>query len=193
MRDMIQRRTLLSALPVLLAAACARAQATPQPAAKAGDMTGMGGATLTELTGGPGKVAWLILTGTVRLSAANANVRPAGLKRAIMLGRDGTSARIFDIWKIGDQAAIAGPSVTRGRSESEAGPNDAGTDGVWLSRSFSHPALQAPIEQSRLSRAGARVMAIDATQIWLVEGGLAPTAPILTGAVSAAFEAWRDS
>jgi hypothetical protein len=191
MTNMIQRRALLSAFPVLFAAACARAQATPQPAAKAGDMTGMSGATLVELTGGPGQVAWLTMTGTVRLTAENANVRPASLKRAIMLSRDGTSARIFDVWQIGDQAAVAGPSVTKGTSRSETGPNDNGTDSVWLNRSFTHAALQAPIETSRLSRTGARVIAVDATQIWLVEGGVDANVPALMGPILAAFDAWR--
>jgi hypothetical protein len=191
MSDMIKRRTLLSAFPFMFAAACARAQASQQPLANAGDMSGVGGGTLVELTGGVGKVVWLTFAGIVRLTAANANVRPATLKRAIMLGADGTSARIFDIWQIGELAPVAASSVSQGTGQSETGPNDAGIDSVWLSRSFMHAALLAPVENSRLSRTGARVMAIDATQIWLVEGGIATTAPTLTGATLAAFDAWR--
>lgn len=188
---MIKRRTLLSALPFLFAAACARANASQTPAAKTGDMSGMSGDTLAQLTGGVGKIAWLSLAGTVRLTADNANVRAATLKRAIMLGADGTTARIFDIWQIGNETAIVGPSVTGGTGQSEAGPNDAGTDSVWLVRSFAHPAFHAPIETSRLASTGARVIAIDATQIWAVEGGVVATAPALTGAALAAFDAWR--
>lgn len=191
MSDMIKRRTLLSALPFMFAAACARAQPSQTPATNAGDMTGMSGQTLTELTGGAGKIAWLVMTGTVRLSAANANVRPATLQRAIMLNGDGRSAHLFDIWQIGTDAAVVGASVTTGAGQSQTGPNDAGTDSVWIDRSFAHTALQSPIEVSRLSRVRARVMAIDATQIWLVEGGIAGTAPVLSGTDLAAFEAWR--
>lgn len=191
MSDMIQRRTLLSALPFMLAAACARAQGSPQPVASAGDIAGMSGTSLSELTGGIGKIAWLLLEGTVRLSAANANVRPATLRRAIMLNTDGVSARIFDIWQMGADAASYGPSVTSGTNQSQTGPNDAGADSVWLIRSFAHPALQGPIEHSRLAQSGARVMVVDATQIWLLEGGIAPNAPVLSGAALNEFEAWR--
>jgi hypothetical protein len=191
MSDMIQRRTLLSALPFILAAACARAQGSPQPDVQAGDMSGMSGQTKTDLTGGVGKVAWLAMAGTVRLTAGNANVRPATLKRAIKLNADGTSARLFDIWQIAGFPASAGASLTLGAGQSDTGPNDAGTDSVWIDRSFTHAAMQRPVELSRLSREGARVMAIDATQIWLVEGGIAATAPVLNGADLAAFEAWQ--
>ncbi len=191
MIDMIKRRTLLAALPLLFASACARAQGSQQSSAKTSDMPAMSGQALSELTGGAGKIVWLALVGTVRLSAGNANVRPATLKRALKLNSDGTSAQLFDIWQIGAEAAVTGPSVTSGASQSATGPNDAGVDSVWLDRAFSHTALRAPIEISRLSRANARVIAIDATQIWLLEGGLSANSPALTGADLAAFDAWR--
>lgn len=191
MRDMIQRRTLLSTLTFAFIAACARAQASQQPATKAADMSGMQGSTLTDLVGGVGKVAWLTLTGTVRLVTANANVRPAILHRALMLSADGTSARIFDIWQVTGSASLAGPSVTSGVGRAETGPNDLGIDGVWLKRSFTHAALQAPIENSRLVHDGARVMAIDATQIWLLEGGIVASRPALSATDLTAFETWR--
>lgn len=191
MIDMIQRRTLLSALPFVFVSACARAQASQQPAVKAADMTGMSGSSLGDLVGGVGKVAWLTLTGSVRLTAANANARPATLHRALMMNADGTSARLFDVWQVTGGAAVAGPSVTSGAGRAETGPNDLGDDGVWLKRSFTHGALQTPIENSRLTRTQARVMAIDATQVWLLEGGVVATAPTLTGPALAAFEAWR--
>lgn len=191
MKNMMKRRTLLSALPFVFAAACARAQGSRQASATTSDMSGMSGDTLSALTGGLGKVVWLAFAGTVRLTVANANARPASLQRAIMLGPDGTSARVFDIWQVGDAVPVAGPSLTRGIARSETGPNDAGTASVWLTRSFTHPALQAPIENSRLARDGSRVIAIDATQIWVVEGGIAAAAPVLTGAALTAFDAWR--
>ena len=192
MTIMIQRRTLLSALPFVFAAACARAQGTPQPVVKPADMTGMSEQTLSDLTGGVGKVVWLDLSGTVRLIAANANARPATLKRAIMLGADGTSARIFDVWQDAAAAPVSAPSLTRTRGQSATGPNEAGMQSVWLSRAFVHPALTDPIELSRLSTIGARVMAIDATQIWLVEGGIG-AAPSLTTTARVSFDAWQSA
>jgi hypothetical protein len=189
MSIMIQRRTLLSALPFAFLSACARAQ----PVASGGaDMAMPTGETLASLTGGAGKVAWLSLTGTVRLTRANANVRPAKLLRAIMMSAQGTSARIFDVWQIDNTPARAAASTTNATGDTQAGPNDAGTDSVWLNRSFAHPALDRPVEFSRLSTANARVMAIDATQIWLLEGGaLAATTPQLDAQSLAAFNAWR--
>ncbi len=188
--NMMKRRTLLTALPFAFIAACARAQAGQTPPAKAADMAGMPGASLAELTGGPGKVAWLNLAGSVRLTAANANVRPATLMRAIMMAADGTSARIFDIWQITGQAPVAGPSTSRADGGSETGPNDAGVDSIWLTRSFTHLALTNPIEYSRISRTGARVIAIDATQIWALEGGIGAP-PSLNGSALAAFNTWQ--
>jgi hypothetical protein len=184
---MIQRRTLLSALPFVFMSACARAQPTASGGA---DMTAPSGDTLASLTGGVGKVAWLTLSGTVRLTRANANVRPAKLMRAIMMTADEASARVFDVWQIGTMPALAAPSVTRATSDAQAGPNDMGSDSLWLNRSFAHPALVSPIEASRLSPSNARVMAIDATQIWLLEGQVTPT-PQLDAQALAAFNAWR--
>jgi hypothetical protein len=188
---MIQRRALLFALPFTILAGCGRARAGQDPAATAGDMSGVSGQTLNELIGGVGKVAWLSLAGTVRLSAGNANVRPAKLTRAMRLSADGSSARLFDIWQIGDGQVIAGPSITIGAGQSETGPNDSGTQSVWLNRSFTHTAFKNPIEFSRLSPKGARVVAIDATQIWLVEGGLMASAPTLASDALAAYKAWQ--
>jgi hypothetical protein len=192
MKDMIQRRTLLSALPFAFLAACTRAEAGRQPSQPtSADMTGMTGEALVDLVGGVGKVAWLTLAGTVRLKAGNDNVRQATLHRALTLTDNGSAARVFDVWQIAGGPALAGPSVTSGTGRSEIGSNDLGVASVWLKRHFSHSALQTPIESSRLAREDARVMAIDATQIWLLEGGAAPNAPALTGADLAAFEAWR--
>lgn len=192
MRDMIQRRTLLSALPFAFVAACARAQASQQPSESApADMSGMAGEALADLVGGTGRVAWLTLSGTVRLTTANANARDATLHRALMLTADGTAARVFDVWQIAGGPALAGPSVTSGEGRSKIAPNDSGVASVWLKRSFTHSALQTPIENSRLARESARVMAIDATQIWLLDGAIAPSAPALTGANLTAFETWR--
>jgi hypothetical protein len=191
MTSMIKRRTLLSALSIAFVGACARAKAGIQAPTNTGDLTGMTGQTLSDLIGGPGKVAWLSLSGTVRLTAGNANVRPATLQRAMMLSADGASARLFDVWQVTGEAAIAAPSATSGAGRAEIGPNDAGVESVWLSRSFGHGAHQLPIEHSRVAREGARVMAIDATQIWVLEGGVAAAVPALTGAALSAFEAWR--
>jgi hypothetical protein len=193
MTSMINKRTLLTALSFAFVSACTRAQAVAQPEVKTADISGIPGQALRDLIGGPGKVVWLSLSGTVRLTKDNANVRPATLQRALMLTGDGTSAKIFDVWQVEGSPAIAAPSITRGQGRSETSPNDAGTDSLWLSRSFSHAALQAPVEHSRLAREGTRVMAIDATQIWLLDGGLAASAPSLAGDALTAFEAWRVS
>jgi hypothetical protein len=191
MRIMIQRRTLLSALPFAFLAACARAQSAPAALPKA-DMTGMPDNTILELTGGPGKVVWFNLTGTVRLIAGNANVRPATLLRAIATSAQGGTARVFDIWRIEGAQPIFGPSVTQlANADMPAyAANDAGSQSVWLNRSFIHPALDRPIETSRMSPNGARVMAIDASQIWLLEGGVSIAQQALTGPALAAFTTW---
>jgi hypothetical protein len=188
---MIQRRTLLFALPFTILAGCARARGGQQSVATAGDLSGMSGQSLNDLIGGVGKVAWLSLAGTVRLTAGNANVRPVKLTRAMKLNSDGTSAQLFDVWEIGDGQIIAGPSITKGAGQSETGPNDNGTQSVWLNRSFTHSAFRNPIEFSRLAPKGARVVAIDATQIWLVEGGLMANAPTLAGDTLTAYNAWQ--
>jgi hypothetical protein len=186
MNNMIKRRTLLSALPLAFISACARAQ----PAAtSATTMTAPAGDMLAALTGGAGRIAWLSLTGTVRESRANANVRPAKLLRALMA--DGGGARIFDIWQMGSEPAIAAASQAGTASNWQVGPNDGGVESLWLNRAFAHPALDLPIEASRLSATAARVLAIDATQIWLLEGGLLPAAPALDGPALAAFTTWR--
>jgi hypothetical protein len=191
MRVMIQRRTLISALPFAFLAACARAQSVPAALPKA-DMTGMPDSAILELTGGPGKVVWFNLTGTVRLIAGNANVRPATLMRAIATSAQGGSARVFDIWRVDGSQPIAAASVTQIASADMPayGANDAGTQSVWLNRSFVHPALNRPIETSRMATVGARVIAIDATQIWLLEGGVTATQQALTGPTLAAYTAW---
>lgn len=188
---MIQRRTLLAAFSLAFTGACARATAGAQSPTNKGDLTGMQGQTLSDLIGGPGKVAWLALSGTVRTTLGNANVRPATLQRAMMLSGDATSARLFDVWQIAGEAAIGQPSPTGATGRAEIGPNDAGVEAVWLSRSFVHGAHQSPIEHSRLAADGARVIAIDATQIWVLEGGIATAAPTLAGPALSAFEAWR--
>jgi hypothetical protein len=186
---MIQRRTLLAAFPLALVSACARAQPTSNQALPTADMAGMAGQTLADLTGGPGKVAWLSLTGTVRLTAGNGDVRPATLKRAIAMstGADGkASAKIFDIWQIAALPAMAAPSATL---TTQMLADEEGA--IWLARSFTHLALNKPIESSRLSRTNARVIAIDATQIWLLDGAVTSEPQALSGEALNAFEAWR--
>ena len=197
---MIKRRALLITFPFVILAACARTQPIGAQTGVASDLTGMAGQNLRDLTGGVGQIVWLNLTGHVRLSVGNANVRPATLQRAIMMGADGSTARIFDVWQIAGSAPLAGPStsVATGRSgtkssqTSKEGSNEDGATGLWLNRTFTHAAFNNPIESSRLSRLGARVLAIDATQIWLVEGGVG-TAPALVGENLATFEAWRSA
>ena len=192
----MKRRALLTIFPFVFMAACARTQPVGAQAGVASDLTGMAGQNLRNLTGGIGQVVWLDLTGHVRLSVGNAFVRPATLQRAIMMSADGSSARIFDVWQIAGAAPLAGPStsVASGRSDTQAiqTANEAGATGLRLNRAFSHAAFNNPIESSRLSRLGARVLAIDATQIWLVEGGVG-VAPALAGENLAAFEAWRSA
>jgi hypothetical protein len=184
--EMIQRRTLLSAIPFAFISACARAQ----PAAASGaDMTAPSPTSFASLTGGAGKIGWLSFSGTVRRTRGNSDVRPAKLLRAVKLGNDGR-ARLFDVWQIEGGAAVAAPSPTLGSANTQAGPNDMGTDSLWLNRNFTHPALNRPVESSRLAPSAARVMAIDATQIWLLEGGILTTAPQLEEPARAAFEAW---
>jgi hypothetical protein len=189
---MIQRRTLLSALPLAFLAACARAQSAPAAALPKADVTGMPDNAILELTGGPGKVAWFNLTGTVRLIAGNANVRAASLMRAIATSAQGGSARVFDIWQIAGGQPVAAASLTQlvNPDMPAYAANDAGTQSVWLNRSFTHPALNRPIETSRMASARARVIALDATQIWLLEGGVTATRQVLTGPTLAAFTAW---
>jgi hypothetical protein len=187
--DMIKRRTLLAAFPLALVSACARAQPTNNQALSSADMAGMAGQTLADLTGGPGKVAWLSLNGTVRLTVGNDDVRPATLKRAITMstGADGkASAKIFDIWQIAALPGVAAPSATLSTQTL-----DDAEGAIWLMRSFTHRALNKPIESSRLSRTNARVIAIDATQIWLLDGAVTPEPQALSGEALNAFEAWR--
>jgi hypothetical protein len=185
---MMKRRTLLTALPFAFLAACSRAQAGQQSGAPASDISKQ---ALLDLTGGVGKIVWLSLAGTVRLTAGNADVRSASLYRAVRLGADGISVRLFDVWQVTGDAVVAGPSIASDDSGAETTANDAGVDSFWLSRSFTLAGLQAPFEHSRLSREGARVIAIDATQIWLLEGGIAATPPPLADAMLVAFEAWK--
>ena len=196
----MKRRALLITFPFVILAACARVQPVGSQAGVASDLTGMAGQNLRDLTGGVGQIVWLSLTGYVRLIAGNTDVRPATLQRAIMMGADGSSARIFDVWQIVGSAPLAGPStsVAFGRSGTKSSQtsnetfNEDGATGLWLNRNFTHAAFNNPIESSRLSRLGARVLAIDATQIWLVEGGVG-TAPALVDENLAAFEAWRSA
>lgn len=148
---------------------------------------------LSEMIGETGKVAWFSFAGTVRLSSGNADVRPATLLRAITMATDSASVRMFDVWQITGSPVLAADSQTLGIGAADDGPNDTGTNGLWLTRSFAHPALDRPIEVSRLTREGARVMAIDATQIWLLEGALTQTAPTLSAQAQAAFTAWREA
>jgi hypothetical protein len=190
---MIQRRTLLSALPFVFISACARAQPSAPPSAPPPNTIMTSNGVLSEMIGGAGKVAWFSFAGTVRLSSDNADVRPATLLRAITVATDSASMRMFDIWQIAGSPALAADSQTAGTGVADDSLNDAGANGVWLMRSFAHPALDRPIESSRLSPVNARVMAIDATQIWLLEGALTQTAPALSAQAQAAFAAWRSA
>ena len=196
----MKRRALLTIFPFVFIAACARTQPIGAQAGVASDLTGMAGQNLRDLTGGGRQIVWLSLAGHVRLSAGNTDVRSATLQRAIMMSADRSSARIFDVWQIAGAAPLAGPStsVASGRSDTKSNQtsNEAsiedGATGLWLNRTFSHAAFNNPIESSRLSRVAARVLAIDATQIWLVDGGVG-VAPALAGENLAAFEAWRSA
>jgi hypothetical protein len=190
MDGMMNKRSFLAALPLFFAAACARAQTGQSPLSA--DLSNMPPQSLNELAGANSGLAWFKFEGTARLSANNENVRPVVLHRAIATGTDGRSARIFDIWQVGDLAPSAGASVTANDFGSNAEPNDAGHSSIWLDRAFSHPALQKPIELSRMSATLARVMVIDADEIWLVEGGLA-AAPNMNPTAVAAFQTWRSS
>lgn len=192
---MIKRRSILTILPAAVLAACARVQAeqsAPQAQAQSQPRS-----ALMALISATDQTAWLVLTGTVRLRAGNSDVRSATLHRAVRAGRDGGTVRYFDVWKSeGAQgiigSAISGPSLTRTDMRSQDGPNDAGIDGFWLNRTFTHQALLNPVECSRLARSNARVMAIDATQIWLVEGGVG-SAPELSMEARAQFNAWQNA
>jgi hypothetical protein len=187
---MIQRRTLLSALPIAVLAACGRPQATQAAARAEPDMSGLPAQSLTTLLGGDAGVTWLTARGTVRQLATNAQVRPASLQRAIAVSPDGKSARFFDVWQIGNEAPQFGAVQKRGDSESQIAPNDLGENSLWLQRGFFHPAFQSPLEVSRLARKAARVMVLDTSQIWLVEGDIGPM-PSLRETIRAPLEAWR--
>ncbi len=186
----MKKRTFLTALPFFMAAACARAKAGHAEASS--DLNGMPQASLAELLNNSGAVAWYKFEGSVRLIAGNANDRSASLHRAIAANEGGRSVRVFDVWQVEGVVLSASASVTIIDQGSSSDPNDAGTNGIWFNRTFTNSAMRNPSERSRLSRTSARVMVIDATQIWLVEGGLS-TAPGLNGVALAAFEAWRSS
>lgn len=187
--NMIKRRTLLSALPLLFASACARAQ--PTASGQNAAITAPSSTALTALIARPGDIAWLSFTGTVRLKEGNADVRPATLLRAMTVKEGTNAARYFDIWQIAGTPAIAAPTLLRGAGTMKSQQSDAGTEALWLEQSFAHPAFDRPVEYSLLAPTNARVMAIDATQIWLLDGALLRTPPALSGEAQAAFTAWR--
>ncbi|MEN9855017.1 MAG: hypothetical protein RL186_679 [Pseudomonadota bacterium] len=179
---MIQRRTLLTALSLSLLpafmSACARAQ--PSPAATA---TG-------PLLTGDDAIVWLRLSGTVRQSLANAAPRKANLLRAIGGNADTKTLRVFDIWQVEGGPEIAAASPNMGPLNLTSAPNDLGSPSLWLERTFTHPALTRPLEFSRLSTTTARILILDPTQIWLLEGSTIQD-PSLSPASQAAFEGWR--
>jgi hypothetical protein len=191
---MIKRRTLLSALPLGILspflAACAQAQPAGSLPAQAQASIPMSAQVLAFLGGAPGGVVWLKFTGSVRLIAGNDNPREATLYRAVAATKDTTASHFFDIWQIGTDPISAAASLTSGQADTVLEGNDLGAKGIALTRAFTHPALERPYEFSRLVGTNARVMVIDQTQIWLLDGGISPS-PSLNGATQAAFAAWR--
>jgi hypothetical protein len=195
MTNMIKRRTLLSVLPFAflspILAACARAQPVGSPATPTPVASPMSAQLLAFFGATPRDIVWLKFTGSVRLIANDANPRPATLLRALGATKDGTATQFFDLWQIGNEPAQAGPSATRGQAQTVLEANDLGTQGIALERALSHAALNNPYEFSRLAPQNGRIMVIDRTQIWLLDGGIS-TPPPMDAVSSAAFAAWRE-
>jgi hypothetical protein len=194
MHNMIKRRTLLSALPLgilsPLLAACARAQPIASVPTQAPAESPMSAQVLAFFGATPRDIVWLKFTGSVRLVADNANPRPATLLRALGASKDGTATRFFDVWQTEGEPVKAGPSDTRGQAETVLEANDLGTQGIALARAFAHPAFDKPYEFTRLTPQNGRILAIDNSQIWLLDGGISAPPP-LDSALQTTFAAWR--
>jgi hypothetical protein len=185
-KDMIQRRTLLLSAPFALLSACSKAEAV-SPTSDLGAATSP---AVTGLAPKANEVVWLQLRGTVRTSQALVDVRQAILHRALVRRESSAGVnetKFFDLWQITGQPAVAGPSSTRQLRLLQDGSN-----GFWLEREFTHPALVQGVESSRLARSGASVLALNGKQIWLLTGGLS-SAPTLTADQTAQFNDWLAS
>jgi hypothetical protein len=177
---MMKRRNLVFALPFAFLSACAKAK-TP---AAAGDLGGVATSGLAPLFAAGEDVVWLGLVGTVRTSNELADVRPAQLYRAIAMQ---PSAKMFDIWQIGSEAPVSGPSRTTALRTTLRDPA-----GLWLEREFTHPVMEAGVESSRLAKEQANVIALHGPQIWVLNGGISKP-PRLDGAQQALFNQWRTA
>lgn len=196
MIGMMKRRTFLSALPLgflsPFLAACAQAQPTSGGTGnQAAAATAMSGQVHSFLGVAAGAVVWLKLTGTVRLVAGNANPRPATLWRAVTSMREGEGTRFFDLWQEGQTALLADNSSSRGPAITTVEANDLGVNGIALSRALAHPAFVDGTEFSRLSPQSSRVLVIDKTQIWLLDGAIGDP-PAMDSATQAKFNAWKN-
>ncbi|WP_395779110.1 hypothetical protein [Aquidulcibacter sp.] len=182
-KAMIQRRTLLLSAPFALLSACSKAEAVSPTS----DLGAAASPAVTGLAPRANEVVWLQLKGTVRTSEALVDVRQAILHRALVRRETGGGAsetKFFDLWKSAGQPAVAGASSTRQLRQLQDG-----TNGLWLEREFTHPALVKGVESSRLARSGANVLALNGKQIWLLAGGLG-SAPTLTADQAAQLNVW---
>lgn len=180
---MIQRRTLLLSAPFALLSACSKAEAVSPTS----DLGTASSSAITGLAPRTDEVVWLQLKGNVRTSEALVDVRQAILHRALVRRETGAGAsetKFFDLWQIAGQPAVAGASSTRQLRLLQDGSN-----GFWLEREFTHPALTKGVESSRLARSGARVLVLSGKQVWLLAGGTS-TAPTLTADQAAQFNVW---
>ena len=186
---MMKRRTLVFALPFALLSACAKAK-TP---AAAGDLGGVTASGLAPLFAAGEDVVWLGLVGTVRTSNALADVRSAQLYRAIAMPAGAAKAdempqagaKMFDIWQIGSEAPVSGPSRTTAMRTTQLD-----SEGLWLEREFTHPAIETGVESSRLAKEQANVIALHGAQIWVLNGGMSKP-PRLDNAQQTLFNQWR--
>jgi hypothetical protein len=180
---MIQRRTLLFSAPFALLSACSKAEAVSATS----DLGAASSPAVTGLAPKANEVVWLQLKGNVRTSQALVDVRQAILHRALVWRETSAGVnetKFFDLWQSAGQPAVAGASSTRQLRLLQDGSN-----GFWLEREFTHPALVKGVESSRLARSGASVLALNGKQIWLLAGGLG-SAPTLTADQAAQFNAW---
>jgi hypothetical protein len=189
---MINRRTLfLSGFPILgLAAACTPARApaaqnTPSTRPAQSPPPGLAGLASTD-----GQPVWMLFEGRVRKSLDNSDPRPVILNRAVTIGLPNQPPRFFDQWIVDGRPYVAGPSQSTEPATFAEGINDLGDVGVWVERRFSLDRFEKPVEFSRLATQSARMMIIDANEVWLVDGGVTNTPPTLAPAEKAAFDAW---
>ena len=177
---MMKRRALVFALPFAFLSACAKAK-TP---AASGDLGGVSTSALTPLFSAGEDVVWLHFAGTMRTSNELADVRPAQLYRAIAMQ---AGVKMFDIWQIGSEAPVSGPSTTTTLRTTLVDPA-----GLWLEREFTHPAIKTGVESTRLAKEQANVIALHGAQIWVLNGGISKP-PRLDDAQQALFNQWRTA